>query len=131
MVSGRGWALLIVNLSLLVVIGGALDGALNFPLFSFIYFLSLSLSFLASLQIWCLHSNPQSASQSLFYVLCMFSPLIGTHGCKPFLSVKPPNFSPPCLSSPCASPTPPDSHVHKTPHIESSVRFECRSPQGT
>lgn len=38
MASGRGWAFLIVHLSLLAVIGGALDGALNFLLFLYYYY---------------------------------------------------------------------------------------------
>lgn len=99
MVSGWGWALLIVHLSLLAVIGGALDGALNFPLFSF---LSFSFFFLAFLQIWCLHSNP-SRRLKVFYVLCMLSPLIGTHGCKLFMSINLQILSSLSLSS-CSSP---------------------------
>lgn len=52
----------------------------------FILFLSSFSFFLAFLQIWCVHSNP-SRRLKVFYVLCMLSPLIGTHGCKLFMSI--------------------------------------------
>lgn len=62
-----------------------------FPLFVYLFL------FLAFLQIWCLHSNP-SRRLKVFYVLCMFSLLIGARGCKVFMSVNPPNSPLPAVS---------------------------------
>lgn len=97
----------------------------------FFYFsIIIIILFLAFLQIWCLHSNPSRRLQ-VFYVLSMLSLLIGTHGCKLFMSVNLQILSSLSLFSPVLPPTLLDSHMHKTPHIESSVRFKCQSPLGT